>query len=413
MNSGAAGWGYRQSGYRQLDNQATSASRWSHRVKRLPSVSGRRLSIGEACYAPRPVQRSVTAQQSFDSLINPKRFSELKAMSDHFGACYDGKAHGKFATEIKDYTTNCQRPLNLCEQDCLMPWLKAFKPAAHWSWRSLSTLFYSLIAAGAFTPRPDQAVCDAQEASLTGLLGAVRHQCQRKTDVRSIDVRGLANLLWAMAKLIDNGRCLTPEMKETVTVLLPHVVVLKEQFIPQHISSLLWAVAKLVENGHELVTEFKELLVVLLPRVHALKDQFNAWGITNLLWAVAKLVDNGYGQTTGLKAVVVSLLPRVCELKERFIAQGVANLLWALAKLADNAQVLTSDLWQALSTLLPRVIAMKEQFNPRHITNLLWAMAKLADCEQVLILEFDEAVATLLPGVREAHLPSQEVSNLL
>ena len=60
MKSGAAGWGYRQSGYRQLNNQATSASRWSHRVKRLPSVSGRRLSIDAGGYAPRPGQRLVT-----------------------------------------------------------------------------------------------------------------------------------------------------------------------------------------------------------------------------------------------------------------------------------------------------------------------------------------------------------------
>ena len=417
MNSGAPGWGYWQSGYRRLDHQATSASRWSHRVKRPSSGSERRLTTDEACYALPPSQRSVTSCQSFDSLVNPQRFRVLKGISDRFGAGYDGKAHGKFATEIKNYTTSCQRPLSLCEQNCLMPWLAVLPSPRHWNWRSLTTVFHSLTAAGAFTPRSctDQAVTNAQATALTGLLDAVRHQCQQTTDASGIDVRGLANLLWAMAKLIDNGRCLTLEMKETVAALLPHVVVLNEQFIPQHISTLLWTVAKLVESSQEQVTEFKKLLVVLLPRVHALKDQFNAWGITNLLWAVAKLADHGYGQTEQLQAAVFSLLPKVCALKERFIAQGVANLLWALAKLTDNGQVLTSDLSQALSALLPRVIVMKGQFNPQHITNLLWAMAKLVDHEQMLILQFDQAVAALLPRVRalQAHLEPQEVSNLL
>ena len=413
MNSSAPGRGGHWSGYQRLDNQAASASRWSHDVKHLPSGRGRRLANDEVCYEPRPSQRSVTSHQSFDSLVNSERFRALKEISDHFGKHYQGRAHGKFATEIKDYTTNWQRPLNLCEQSRLMPWLAAWQSPEHWNWRSLTTVFHSLTAAGAFTPRPDQAVTNAQATSLTGLLGAVRHYCQQKTDDKGIDVRGLVDLLWVVAKLIDSGRTLTLEMTETVTVLLPHVVVLKEQFIPQHISILLWAVAKLVENSQALVTEFEELLVVLLTRVHDLKAQFNAWGIASLLWAVAKLVDNGYGQTTALNEAVVSLLPRVCLLKEQFIAQALANLLWALAKLVDNNQALTADLSQALTALLSRVIVMKEQFNPQHISNLLWAMAKLVD--KMLLVQLDEAVAALLPRVRAlaAQLKSREVSNLL
>ena len=415
MNSSAPGRGGHWSGYQRLDNQAAFANRWSHRIKRLPSGRGRRLANDEVCFEPRPSHRSVTSHQSFDSLVNSERFRALKEISDRFGTRYQGRAHGKFATEIKDYTTNWQRPLNLCEQSRLMPWLAAWQSSEHWGWRSLTTVFHSLTAAGAFTPQPDQAVTNAQATLLTGLLDAVRHHCQYKTVAKGIDVRGLVDLLWIVAKLIDSGRVLTLEMTETVTVLLPHVVVLKEQFIPQHISILLWAVAKLVENSPELVTEFKELLVVLLPRVHALKEQFNAWGIASLMWALAKLVDNGFGPTTELNEAVVSLLPRVCELKEQFIAQALANLLWALAKLVDDDQALTSDLSQVLTALLPRVIAMKEQFNPQHITNLLWAMAKLVDNEQTLIVQFNEAVAALLPRVRAlaAQLKSREVSNLL
>ena len=417
MNSSAPGQGCRRPGYQRLDNQAACANRGPHRVQCLPSGGGRRLANDEACYAPRPGQRSVTFHQSFDSLVNPERFSKLKDISDHFGRRYDGRAHGKFATEVKDYTTNYQRPLNLEEQTRLISSLEAFRSPRHWSWRSLTTVCHSLTAAGVFTPRSftDQAVTNAQTASLTGLLDAVRHQCGKKTATRCIDVWGITSLLWVMVKLIDNKCSLTPELQETVLVLLPHLLVLKEQFTPKHISTLMWAVAKLVDNSQELVTEFKELLVVLLPRVHALKDQFNAWGITNLLWAGAKLVDNGCGQTTELQEAVVSLLPRVYELKQRFIAQAVANLLWALAKLVDNGHELTAALQKAVAALLSRVQALNDQFVALDVANLLWAIAKLVDNGHELTPEINEAVVILLPRVSalQALFDPQNIANLL
>ena len=415
MNSSAPGRGGHWSGYQRLDNQAASASRWSHRVKRLPSGRGRRLANDEVCYEPRPSQRSVTSHQSFDSLVNSERFRVLKELSDPFGKHYDGRKHGKFATDIKEYTTSCQRSLNLYEQTRLMPWLAAFQPPTHWNWRSLTTVFHSLTAAGAFTSRPfaDQAVTDAQAAFLTGFLDAVRHKCGENP--RCLDVRAIASLLWVMVKLMDNGCSLTPELQETVIVLLPHVVALKEQFIPQHISTILWAVAKLVDNSQELITEFKELLVVLLPRVHALNDQFNAWGIANLLWATAKLLDNGQELTPEFKEAVATLLPRVTVLKERFIAQAAANLLWALAKLVDNGHELTAALTKAVAALLSRVHALQARFDPQNIANMLWAMAKLVDHGQELCPQCKEAVAVLLAQVRaqKGQFITQGIANLI
>ena len=429
MNSSAPARGCRRPGYQRLDNQAASASRWSHRVRCFPPGSslqsrsnflpGRKRSpvTGEAFYSPPAKRRSVASEQSFDCFVKPERFIELKKLSDRFGKLYEGRAHGKFATEIKDYTTSCQRLLNLYEQTRLVPWLEAFKTPTHWSWRSLTTVFHSLTAAGAFTPQPftDQAVTNAQATSLTGLLDAVRHQCQQQTNARGIDVQGLANLLWAVAKLIDNGRGLTLELQETVTVLLPHVVVLKDQFIPQHISNLLWAVAKLVDNSQALVTEFKGLWVVLLPRVHALKDQFNAWGITNLLWAMAKLLDNGQELTPELKETVAALLPHVSRLKDKFIAQGIANLLWAAAKLVDHGLELTPEFNRFLVALLPRVSTLKGQFIVQSVANLMWAMAKLVDNGYEWTQMLKEAVVSLLPFIStyKDQFIQQHIANLL
>ena len=92
----------------------------------------------------------------------------------------------------------------------------------------------------------------------------------------------------AIAKLSDNGQKRTPELNEAVAVLLPHVNIQKDQFIPQGIANLLWAVAKLVDNGLEQTPELNEAVAALLPRVKVQKANFKPQEITNLLWAMAK-----------------------------------------------------------------------------------------------------------------------------
>ncbi|MGI2030618.1 hypothetical protein, partial [Endozoicomonas acroporae] len=114
-----------------------------------------------------------------------------------------------------------------------------------------------------------------------------------------------ANLLWAMAKLVENGLELekTPKLKEAVVALLPHVTTKAESleetdpFTPQHIANLLWALAKLVENRWKLekTSKLKEAVVALLPHVQTKakskeeKDQFKPQEVANMMWALAKL----------------------------------------------------------------------------------------------------------------------------
>ncbi|MBO9495634.1 DUF1601 domain-containing protein, partial [Thalassotalea sp. G20_0] len=225
----------------------------------------------------------------------------------------------------------------------------------------------------------------------------------------------IGNLLWAMAKLVDNGQERTPELNEAVAELLPYVNTQKYQFIPQHIANLLWAMTKLVDNGQERTPELKETVAALLPRVNAQKEQFNAQGITNLLWAMAKLVDTGQEQTTEFKEAVTALLPRVNAQKDQFIPKHIANLLWAITKLVDNGQERTPDLNEAVAALLPHVNSQKDQFNPQNIANLLWAMAKLVDNGQERTPGLNETVAVLLPHVnaQKANFNPQEIANLL
>uniref|UniRef100_UPI0013D6949F RAP domain-containing protein n=1 Tax=Endozoicomonas acroporae TaxID=1701104 RepID=UPI0013D6949F len=178
----------------------------------------------------------------------------------------------------------------------------------------------------------------------------------------------------------------TPELKKAVAALLPHVNGQKADFNPQEIANLLWAMAKLVDNGQEQTPELNEAVAALLPHVSAQKANFTPQGIANLLWAMAKLVDNGQKRTLGLNEAVASLLPDVNAQKANFNPQEIANLLWATAKLVDNGQERTPQLQEAVAVLLPQVNPEKANFKPQEIANLLWAMAKLGELIELDVL---------------------------
>ncbi len=176
---------------------------------------------------------------------------DLVSKSNHFGHRYDGRNHGQYASSIKRYTSASKRPLNPAEQSQLIRLLKHFTVTQSWNWRSLTTTLYSFTSAGVFTPHKPmgERVKLTQAVLLSTLLDTITFKCNQKPQAWDIDAQGIANLLWAMAKLVDNGQQWTPGLKEAVAALLPLVNSEKNQFIPQHIANLLWALAKLVGHG--------------------------------------------------------------------------------------------------------------------------------------------------------------------
>ncbi|MBO9497391.1 DUF1601 domain-containing protein, partial [Thalassotalea sp. G20_0] len=291
--------------------------------------------------------------------------------------------------------------------------------------------------------------------AVAAMLPHVETQAESKEKKDHFNTHATANLLWALAKLADNGLELekTPKLKEAVAALLYHVKTQaeskekKDHFNTQATVNLLWAVAKLADNGLELkkTPKLKEVVAALLYHAKAKaeskddKDRFNSQGTANLLWALAKLVDNGLEleQTPRLKEAVFRLLPFVKtkaeskEDKDRFNSQGTANLLWALAKLVDNGLELekTPKLKEAVATMLPHVTTKaeskeeKDHFIPQHIANLLWALAKLVENGWKLekTSKLKEAVVALLPHVQtkaeskeeKDQFKPQEVANMM
>ncbi|MGO0307024.1 DUF1601 domain-containing protein [Endozoicomonas acroporae] len=362
-------------------------------------------------------RRSVNPAQDFNAIIKQKIMDDLVSKSNRFGHRYDGRNHGWYANSIKKYTSDAKRPLTRVEQSQLIRLLQNFTITRRWDWRSLTATLHSLTSAGVFTPHKpmDERVKCTQAALLSTLLDAIIFKCNQKPQARDIDARGIANQLWAMAKLVDNGQEWTPGLKEAVAVLLPHVNAQKDQFIPQHIANLLWAMAKLVVNGQEQTPELNKAVAVLLTNVNTQKANFKPQEITNLLWAMAKLVDNGQERIPEFKEVVATLLSHVNAQKGQFSAQDIANLLWAIAKLVDNGQEQTTGLKATVAALLPHVNAQKDRFIPQHITNLLWAMAKLVDNGQEQTTGLKVTVAALLPHVKvqKNQFKAQGIANLL
>ncbi|MBO9497446.1 hypothetical protein J7438_25665, partial [Thalassotalea sp. G20_0] len=385
--------------YNQPNDHAASSRRGRYRHATVrqwdpPHRTAPRRNEFYQSSAPCPFQyllrRSVNPAQDFNAFTQQEIMDGLVSKSYRFGDRYDGRDHALYANSIKKYTSAAKRPLNRVEQSQLMRLLQSFTVTRSWNWRSLTTTLHSFTSAGVFTPHKhmDQRVKRTQAALLSTLLDAIIFKCNRKAKAWDIDARGIANLLWAMAKLVDNGQEQTPEFKEAVAALMPHVKAHKDQFITQHIANLLWAMAKLLNNEQERTPGIQETVAALLPHVNAQKDQLIPQHITILLWAMAKLVDNGQERTPGLNETVATLLLHVNAQKDQFNAQEIANLLWAMAKLVDNEQEWIPEFKRAVAVLLPHVNAQKDQFIPQAIANLLWAMAKLVDNGQERTPEF-------------------------
>ena len=390
----------------------------------------------DTCSSNYPVRDSVKPVYDFNALITQDKIDCLVRVSARYGDRYAGIKHSQFAISIKQYTSASKRHLNHSEQRQLIPLLYDFKPTPGWTWRSLTTTLHSFTSAGVFTPHKymDKRGKEAQAALLSTLLDAVILKCNQKPEARDIDVQGIANLVWVMAKLVDNGLELekTPKLKEAVAALLPHVKTKaeskqeKDQFIPQNIANMLWALAKLVDNGLELekTAQLKEVVAALLFLVKTKakskeeKHHFKPQEVANLLLAMAKLVDNGLEleKTPQLKEAVTVLLPHVKtkagskQEKDQFIPQNIANMLWALAKLVDNGLELekTAQLKEVVAALLFLVKTKaeakegKDHFKLQEVANLLWALVILVGNGLGLgkTAQLKEALAALLIRVK-------------
>ena len=395
-----------------------------------PSLSGRGM------------RRSV--ENEIDRLLMEFESGYMQSAASRHHANYDGRKHGPYCNKIKNSIRTRRKPLSDDEKLRFVPFMRHLSEVVYsFNERSLSTCVHSLVASQLlYPPRFTQgqgnslgdeggSVKKTQKALIEQLVRAVesRATLQERAPC-SFDEQAISNLLWALAKLVEN-RLLQLDQgglaSQTVTALLPKVQSHQDDFTSQGVSNLLWALAKLVENGllqQDQGFLASQAVTVLLLKVVTPPGPFTPQEISNLLWALAKLMENGLFQLDqdGLaRHAVTALLPKVVTPPGPFTSQEISNLLWALAKLLENERLRLDQgglASQVVMALLPQVQNHQGDFTSQGVSNLLWTLAKLVgnglpQLDQGNLVS--QAVATLLPQVQnhQGDFTSQAVSNLL
>ena len=442
-NTGQQGWPARQT--RQSPNGKTERPVAIVQPARLTKYQLRDQN-GRPQPSPSGGGTRRAVENDIDTLLEEFESGYMQRVAAKHNKSYDGKKHGQYCSKIKNVTKTRRKPLTDEEKLRFVPFMRHLSEVVYsFNGISLSTCVHSLVASQLlYPPRFTQGqrtalsgeggsvkVKEVQKALTEELLTAVASlaQLQNRTPY-GFDAQAISNLLWALAKLVENGLLQLDQgglASQAVTALLPQVVTPPEPLKPQDISNLLWALAKLVENGLLQLDQgglASQAVMALLPQVQSHQDDFTSQGISNLLWALAKLVENGLLQLDqgGLASqAVTALLPQVVTPPGPFKPQEISNLLWALAKLVENGLLQLDQgslASQAVTALLPQVVTPPGPFISQHVSNLLWALAKLVENG---LLQLDQgglasqAVTALLPQVVTPPEPfiSQHVSNLL
>ncbi|UYM17687.1 DUF1601 domain-containing protein [Endozoicomonas euniceicola] len=392
------------------------------------------------------------AAETIASLVKEFKTGDLEAAAKRFKKKYNGKDHSYFCNRIKLATKERGFSLTLEEKKQLQPFvthLAEVISSSRFSGKHVSICVHSLTSSQLLYP-------SVSDGNLTREINALTKALLiRVAQVRDLDSQGVSNLLRALAKLVENGLEMQ-QANRAVRTLLPQVVQVAEKqasraqlsqtaketsprdrFSSQGVSNLIWALAKLVENGL-VMPQAKSAVTALLPLVVQMAEGmrtspragFNPQEVANLLWALAKLVENGLEMQQAHKAMT-ALLPQVVEVAEKkspeagFSSQAVSNLLWALAKLVENGLEMPQAN-RAVTALLLQVVQMSEGtslragFVPQHVASLLWAVAKLME-NGLEMPQTNRAVTALLTQVVQmaegtsshAGFTSQGISNLL
>ncbi|KXZ56119.1 hypothetical protein GPECTOR_1g10 [Gonium pectorale] len=176
-------------------------------------------------------------------------------------------------------------------------------------------------------------------------------------EVKGIDARCVSNLIWALVKLdlaLDAG-CTG---NEVILSILPLVMRLLGQSSPQGLANLLWAYAKLSEPPVEVIASIMSRMTEMLSRDQT-GSLFDAQALSNSIWAVAHArskvanFDVQCGPAGAVSAFLVA------------IAVSANSMLRALYTRLDMAH---------LSAFLNNV---EHKFSCQALVNIVWSFATI------------------------------------
>ncbi len=242
-------------------------------------------------------------------------------------------------------------------------------------------------------------------------------------------------LVWPVAKLLDFGLSLMTN--RLIGQLLPQVSKFKAHFSAKVITHAVWGVARQVEQGTPLTPDLSAGVISILSLTDTQKEQLAFKHITTLLLAMAKLAESGLGLTTDIDSTATMLLTMIPTRPPPDRPQSVSTLLRAVAKMTDLSLTITPAIQNALTTVLPIIDSCKHELLVEESIALLWSLAKLVGCRLPLTPQISAVVAQLLSGLprdlcrhetcnstetitavppapsRKSHLDSGEITTLL
>ena len=199
----------------------------------------------------------------------------------------------------------------------------------------------------------------------------------------------------------------------------------------------MWGVAKQVEQGTPLTPDLSAGVISILSLTDTQKEQLVFKNITTLFLAIAKLAESGLGLTTDIDNATTMLLTLIPTRPPPEQPQNASILLRAVAKMTDLGLTITPAIQNALTTVLPIIDSCKHELLVEESIALLWSLAKLVGCRLPLTPETSAMVAELLLGLprdlcrhetcnstetitalpfapsRKSHLGSGEITTLL
>ena len=246
---------------------------------------------------------------------------------------------------------------------------------------------------------------------------------------RPFDSQGIANTLWALAKM---GFCFRdfPEWVDLKQKLF--IVILKNagQFKAQEVSNVLWAFATMgfvwqhLNLLQGLQTALFEAVLANLPQDGEVAcDRFNAQGIANTLWALGRMELKWADLTPALqqgffKAISISATKTKLSI-DPFSAAEIAMTFEALAKMEFNFDALSRSFQDNLFSVIVMHAEVSNElsmgstrFNSQGVSNILWALATMRFSWEQLP---DEVQRKLIYAISQTlgEFKPQEIANTL
>eukprot|EP00466_Bigelowiella_natans_P001506 jgi/Bigna1/78210/fgenesh1_pg.53_\ len=219
--------------------------------------------------------------------------------------------------------------------------------------------------------------------------GVLDSRLQDKVMLLKLNAQGIANLLWALAKLSH------PSSRKMLLEIQDQAADISATFNGQNVANTLWAYATMEMRPN------LRLLDAMLTRIKVDIDEYRPQSMANILWALAK---SGIGRSSsfaisrkeeevgqGNAVLNYDDTQKTDSESNRSIAQVAATTKLMMETERKNAETGPADdnynsgssetlLAETIEALQGAVVASINDLKMQEIANSLWAVAKLNEC---------------------------------